>query len=90
MARIHIDEVAILITRKEAKQLKDKISAELTTFVNEILTNEGLQVNEKFIPKHIDELLEIIKDDEGLLKELTRKTQTEEVAILVDVVKIKK
>lgn len=89
MATIKIGEVVILLTRKEAKELKDKISTELTAFVNKILIADGLQVNEEFTPRYIDELLEIIKDDDGFLKELTKKTGKEEESILVDVVKIK-
>lgn len=90
MARIKIGEVTIFLTRKEAKELKDRISTELTTFVNKILVEDGLQVDEEYAPRYIDELLEIIKDDDGFLKELTKKTEKQEDSILVDVIKIRK
>ncbi len=90
MPKIIIEEVDIKLTRKELKELKDHLTAEMTKFISNILAQEGLEIDTSYDPEYIKDLFEIFQDNEGFLENLTKKTELIEDSISVQVSKIKK
>lgn len=90
MPKIIIEEVDIKLTRKELKDLKDRLAVEMTKFVSNILAQEGLEIDTSYDPEYIKDFFEIFHDNEGFLENLTKKTELIEDSISIRVSKITK